>query len=166
MGFDEGNALREALAAMQHEAYDKKGREAKLEILQALLRQPQNFIKHEILSEAALMPDARQGYGLPIGGVLATEKSVIPYAVGVDIGCRMALSVFDFKADFLERQKRELLDPLRVHTFFGAGKGPDQPMEDEAPIAYKDIWEVMAQQEDLVDIVGKFSPKIVRMAGD
>jgi len=184
IGFDEGNALREALAAMQHEAYDKKGREAKLEILQALLRQPQNFIKHEILGEAALslapdlkeeapdlpelrdspipfevygasgiepgamnqmytaaklpvaraaalMPDAHQGYGLPIGGVLATENSVIPYAVGVDIGCRMALSVFDFKADFLERQKRELLDHLRVHTFFGAGKGPDQPMEDE-----------------------------------
>ena len=29
------------------------------------------------------------GYGLPIGGVLATENAVIPYGVGVDIGCRM-----------------------------------------------------------------------------
>src|SRR4051794_22219316 len=42
---------------------------------------------------AALMPDAHQGYGLPIGGVLATENAVIPYGVGVDIGCRMCLSV-------------------------------------------------------------------------
>jgi tRNA-splicing ligase RtcB len=36
----------------------------------------------------ALMPDAHTGYGLPIGGVLATENAVIPYGVGVDIGCR------------------------------------------------------------------------------
>ncbi|MCI5219894.1 MAG: hypothetical protein D3914_12090, partial [Candidatus Electrothrix sp. LOE2] len=37
----------------------------------------------------ALMPDAHQGYGMPIGGVLATEGVVIPDAVGVDIGCGM-----------------------------------------------------------------------------
>jgi tRNA-splicing ligase RtcB len=42
----------------------------------------------------ALMPDAHQGYGLPIGGVLATNNAIIPYAVGVDIGCRMCLSIF------------------------------------------------------------------------
>ena len=44
---------------------------------------------------AALMPDAHVGYGLPIGGVLACENAVIPYAVGVDIACRMKLSVLD-----------------------------------------------------------------------
>src|SRR5712675_1362454 len=43
----------------------------------------------------ALMPDAHSGYGLPIGGVLATKNAVIPYGVGVDIGCRMCLSIFD-----------------------------------------------------------------------
>ncbi len=37
----------------------------------------------------ALMPDAHQGYGMPIGGVLATKGVVIPNAVGVDIGCGM-----------------------------------------------------------------------------
>ncbi len=37
----------------------------------------------------AIMPDAHQGYGMPIGGVLATEQAVIPNAVGVDIGCGM-----------------------------------------------------------------------------
>lgn len=37
----------------------------------------------------ALMPDAHQGYGMPIGGVLATRGVVIPNAVGVDIGCGM-----------------------------------------------------------------------------
>ena len=35
----------------------------------------------------AVMPDAHQGYGMPIGGVLATKEVIIPNAVGVDIGC-------------------------------------------------------------------------------
>ena len=46
----------------------------------------------------ALMPDAHVGYGLPIGGVLATENTVIPYAVGVDIACRMKMTVLDIPA--------------------------------------------------------------------
>jgi tRNA-splicing ligase RtcB len=37
----------------------------------------------------ALMPDAHQGFGMPIGGVLATKDVIIPNAVGVDIGCGM-----------------------------------------------------------------------------
>src|SRR4051812_32324724 len=42
-------------------------------------------VRLPIAVQGALMPDAHQGYGLPIGGVLATDKTVIPYAVGVDI---------------------------------------------------------------------------------
>lgn len=37
----------------------------------------------------ALMPDTHSGYGMPIGGVIATEEVIIPNAVGVDIGCGM-----------------------------------------------------------------------------
>ena len=51
---------------------------------------------------AALMPDAHVGYGLPIGGVLALEGAVIPYAVGVDIACRMKLSILDMPASTIE----------------------------------------------------------------
>ena len=40
-------------------------------------------------SHIAIMPDAHQGYGMPIGGVMATEGVIIPNAVGVDIGCGM-----------------------------------------------------------------------------
>lgn len=40
-----------------------------------------------IYKHVAIMPDAHQGYGMPIGGVLATSDVVIPNAVGVDIGC-------------------------------------------------------------------------------
>ena len=54
--------------------------------------------------QGALMPDAHFGYGLPIGGVLATDNAVIPYGVGVDIGCRMALSIFPMKDVILKRE--------------------------------------------------------------
>ena len=37
----------------------------------------------------SIMPDTHQGYGMPIGGVIATDRVVIPNAVGVDIGCGM-----------------------------------------------------------------------------
>ena len=48
-------------------------------------------LKLPVSVAGALMPDAHSGYGLPIGGVLATDNAVIPYGVGVDIGCRMSL---------------------------------------------------------------------------
>lgn len=71
----------------------------------------------------ALLPDAHQGYGLPIGGVLATKNAVIPYGVGVDIGCRMALSIFDCPAQFSADQMDYLSSVLQKYTVFGAGKG-------------------------------------------
>ncbi len=51
--------------------------------------QLRNACKLPVSVAGALMPDAHQGYGLPIGGVLATDNAVIPFAVGVDIACRM-----------------------------------------------------------------------------
>src|SRR5205807_5921777 len=69
----------------------------------------------------ALMPDAHIGYGLPIGGVLATENAVIPYAVGVDIACRMKLSVLDIPARDLERHQDRLTRAIQAETRFGVG---------------------------------------------
>lgn len=78
----------------------------------------------------ALMPDAHEGYGLPIGGVLATENAVIPYGVGMDIGCRMCLTVYDLKPDFLEKNRSKLKDLLLENTRFGQGVF-EKPMDDE-----------------------------------
>src|SRR6266516_2079876 len=69
----------------------------------------------------ALMPDAHVGYGLPIGGVLATENSVIPYAVGVDIACRMKMTVLDVPARDLERHQDRLTRAIEAETRFGVG---------------------------------------------
>jgi tRNA-splicing ligase RtcB (3'-phosphate/5'-hydroxy nucleic acid ligase) len=70
----------------------------------------------------ALMPDAHQGYGLPIGGVLATNNAIIPYAVGVDIGCRMCLSIFAIDADELTKKDAYFQRELVANTLFGAGR--------------------------------------------
>jgi len=69
----------------------------------------------------ALMPDAHVGYGLPIGGVLATENAVIPYAVGVDIACRMKMTVLDLTVKDLERHQDRLTRAIEAETRFGVG---------------------------------------------
>lgn len=53
----------------------------------------------------AIMPDCHSGYGMPIGGVLATQNVVIPNAVGVDIGCGMCAMKTSLKAEQLPPQK-------------------------------------------------------------
>lgn len=76
-----------------------------------------------ITAAGALMPDAHVGYGLPIGGVLATENAVIPYAVGVDIACRMRLTVLDLPTATLDdaRGADTLRDAIERETRFGVG---------------------------------------------
>jgi tRNA-splicing ligase RtcB len=66
----------------------------------------------------ALMADAHQGYGLPIGGVLATHNAVIP-GVGVDIGCRMCFSAFAIDERYLELHRSNLKQVLIDNTAFG-----------------------------------------------
>jgi tRNA-splicing ligase RtcB len=67
------------------------------------------------------MPDAHIGYGLPIGGVLACENAVIPYAVGVDIACRMKLSVLDQPVESITKDFNRYKEALNGGTRFGVG---------------------------------------------
>ena len=76
-------------------------------------------LKLPISIAGSLMPDGHQGYGLPIGGVLATQNAVIPYGVGVDIGCRMCLSVYDINPSFIDGHKDKYAGILQTHTKFG-----------------------------------------------
>lgn len=91
--------------------------------------QMRNAVRLPVAVAGALMPDAHQGYGLPIGGVLATENAVIPYGVGVDIACRMKLSVFDIPGSQLEPMNDQLVRILQRETVFGAGAGFKKPHE-------------------------------------
>ncbi len=79
----------------------------------------------------ALMPDAHSGYGLPIGGVLATENAVIPYGVGVDIGCRMCLSIFDIDPEELTQKESFFAREIHEATLFGSGQQFDHAEDHE-----------------------------------
>ena len=85
------------------------------------LNQMANACKLPVAAAGALMPDAHVGYGLPIGGVLATRNAVIPYAVGVDIACRMKMSVLDLPLDALDTQAARLTSAIDRETRFGVG---------------------------------------------
>ncbi|MDO4229543.1 MAG: RtcB family protein [Capnocytophaga sp.] len=76
-------------------------------------------LKLPISVRGALMPDAHNGYGLPIGGVLAVENAVIPYGVGVDIGCRMCLSILDIPISYLSGARDKYEKILLENTKFG-----------------------------------------------
>jgi tRNA-splicing ligase RtcB len=88
-----------------------------------------NACRLPVACSGALMPDAHVGYGLPIGGVLATDNAVIPYAVGVDIACRMKLSVLDLPVHALKGEHDRLVRVLEAETRFGLGARFRDPHE-------------------------------------
>ncbi len=93
------------------------------QIEEGAFKQMNTAMKLPVTVAGALMPDAHQGYGLPIGGVLATRNAIIPYGVGVDIGCRMALSIYDISEDFFNHNQAQFKRELIAQTQFGAGAG-------------------------------------------
>lgn len=95
------------------------------------IQQMETAMQLPISLAGALMPDAHHGYGLPIGGVLATEaNTIIPYAVGVDIACRMCLSVFDLNGIYLDQKRNEFKKHLGDNTYFGMASTSKKPLED------------------------------------
>jgi tRNA-splicing ligase RtcB len=97
-------------------SYQIYGAEA---IEQGALQQMETAMKLPVTVAGALMPDAHQGYGLPIGGVLATNNAVIPYGVGVDIGCRMCMTIYDIPTENLQEKKEDFKKLLMNNTKFG-----------------------------------------------
>ena len=87
----------------------------------AAVEQLKNACRLPVSVAAALMPDAHVGYGLPIGGVLATKDAVIPYAVGVDIACRMKMTVLDLPVHTLTTDQPRLAKAIERETRFGIG---------------------------------------------
>lgn len=110
-------------------------------IEESAIKQMNTAAKLPVSVAGALMPDAHSGYGLPIGGVLATENAVIPYGVGVDIGCRMCLSIFDIDPKDLDGKEKYFTRELIEATLFGAGASFAQPAESEV-LDRKEFFEI------------------------
>ncbi len=94
------------------------------------IEQMRTAMRLPITLAGALMPDAHLGYGLPIGGVLAVDNAVIPYGVGMDIGCRMCLSIYNRNPEDLNRKTSNWKDILLQNTRFGL-KEFARPLDDE-----------------------------------
>ncbi len=121
----EGTAFKLRETAVSYKVYGAQF------IEEVALQQMENAVKLPISVAGALMPDAHGGYGLPIGGVLATDAAVIPYGVGMDIGCRMCLSVFDIRTEDLTKKYKRFLEILDNNTKFGTGEEFRIPTEHE-----------------------------------
>jgi len=85
------------------------------------LRQVRNLANLPFLfKHVALMPDAHSGYGMPIGGVIATDGAIIPNAVGVDIGCGMCAVKTNLRSDeILTTTLKDVLSSIRQRVPLG-----------------------------------------------
>ncbi|MBR6022499.1 MAG: RtcB family protein [Kiritimatiellae bacterium] len=96
------------------------------EVEPGAMEQAENLARHPALvGHVALMPDCHQGYGMPIGGVVAADAAVIPAAVGVDIGCGMRAVETSLPAErFADmRVRRALQERLKERIPVGEGVG-------------------------------------------
>lgn len=120
------------------------------------VKQMELVMRLPVSERGALMPDAHQGYGLPIGGVLATKNAVIPYGVGMDIGCRMALSILDLPGSYVEHHAYELKKALHDETHFG-NEGGLESRQDHEVLDHPDF--------ELTDLLKRLHGKAVRQLG-
>ncbi len=107
-------AKRRAVAAFVPRAAPAPYRQWGADLEPTSVQQMENACGLPVAVRGALMPDAHLGYGLPIGGVLATRNAVIPYAVGVDIACRMKMTVLDLPPATLDEHPNRLEDRDRA----------------------------------------------------
>jgi len=117
IGAAEASASEEELRAepLPYHAWGEAG------VDDAARLQMETALRLPVAAGGALMADAHVGYGLPIGGVLAVRDAVIPWAVGLDIACRLRLSVFELSSHVLGQRRNNLKRALDEETFFGAG---------------------------------------------
>ena len=89
---------------------------------------------------AALMPDAHQGYAMPIGGVAALHNAVSPSFVGYDIACRVSVSILAIDPDEFERMRPKLARDMQAVSSFGKGSGFQGRERRDHEVMYEEIW--------------------------
>ncbi len=104
------------------------------------LQQLRNACRLPVTVAGAQMPDGHVGYGLPIGGVVATRSAVIPYGVGVDIACRMKISIMDVNPSRIAGWRERLRKSLTNETRFGLGAKFDTRSRREHDVMDDPAW--------------------------
>ena len=104
----------------------------------------------------AFMPDGHQGYGMPIGGVLATENVIIPHAVGVDIGCSMSALKLAIKTEQLTPDIRKAIE-VNIRKVVPTGFNHHEKRQNDTDMpstSYMDMPVVKQQHEAAMRQVG------------
>lgn len=118
------------------------------------MAQAVNLAKHPALTHhVALMPDCHEGYGMPIGGVIAAKDAVIPSAVGVDIGCGMGAVETDIPAERLEDMsfRRAIQQALKARIPVGEGNCHSAQQEWDGFEEYLDTYGQVADFANALD---------------
>ncbi len=102
--------------------------------------QMETAMKLPVSVGGALMADAHVGYGLPIGGVLAVYNAVLPYGVGMDIACRMCLSIFPSSPKKIDVERTLIKKALMNETRFGLAAFRDE--RDHEILERKEFYEI------------------------
>lgn len=77
------------------------------------IQQAMNISQHPwLVGNVCLMPDTHEGYGMPIGGVVALDDAICPNMVGVDIGCGM-LAVKTSLKEIITEQLQKIVDGIK-----------------------------------------------------
>jgi tRNA-splicing ligase RtcB len=101
------------------------------------------------IRHVALMPDAHTGYGMPIGGVLFADQAVVPYAIGVDIGCGVALVETDLTVETMPASELDAtLRAIAAGVPVGTARQPfrvdreaaEAEMGLEVPASIREAW--------------------------
>ena len=92
----------------------------------------------------ALAPDCHLGYGMPIGGILATKGVVIPNAVGVDVGCGMCAIQTNITEDISKDDLKKIMGLIRTSVPVGMNRHkhmqPEKYMPDNKELRFASIW--------------------------
>jgi tRNA-splicing ligase RtcB (3'-phosphate/5'-hydroxy nucleic acid ligase) len=118
------------------------------------IEQLQNAMRLPVTVGGALMPDAHIGYGIPIGGVVALDNAVAPYMVGVDIACRMMMSIYPAPATAMfdnEHTRDQVRRALKEETRFGIGAQFGKYDRREHDVLDDDDWEATRLLKHLKD---------------
>ena len=110
-----------------------------------------------IFKHVAVMPDAHLGYGMPIGGVMASPDMVIPNAVGVDIGCGMCAVKTSLTAIATDRLRKVIGEIRRsVPVGFKHHQRPQNPALMPKPVGYslKDLPVISREFENALTQLG------------
>jgi tRNA-splicing ligase RtcB (3'-phosphate/5'-hydroxy nucleic acid ligase) len=78
----------------------------------------------------ALMADGHLGYGVPIGGVIASESRISPTAVGFDIACGNKAVRLDIPADEVRGNIHRIMDDIWATLSFGVGRKNNESNKD------------------------------------